>query len=67
MPKDVVFGYHPITKDIVNVWYKSEKNNHKIRVVGVREGWMICDESNGSKWINHVQYDHYQHAIDAYP
>ena len=67
MVKDVVCGYHPITKDIVNIWYTSEINGHRLRVVGVSKKWMICDETNGSKWIDHVQYDHYQHAINAYP
>ncbi len=66
MVKDVIIGYHPITKDEVNVWYTRE-NGHRMRVVGVNKGWMICDETNGSKWMDTCLYDHYIHAIEMYP
>lgn len=67
MPRDILVGYHEITKELVNVWYTSEKTGHKMRVVGVRDHWRICDLDDNSRWLNEVEYDHYTHAIREFP
>jgi hypothetical protein len=62
----VITGRHPITGEIVNVWYTSVTGD-RYRVIGVSGKWMICNEDNRSKWITKEMYDTLQDAMRYNP
>lgn len=61
-----VFGYHPITGEIVNIWYTSISGD-RYRVIGIAGKWMVCNESDDMKWITKEMYDSYHDAIRVHP
>jgi hypothetical protein len=61
-----IMGYHPITGEIVNVWYTSITGD-RYRVIAVSGKWMICNEDNNSKWITQKMYDSFHEAIRENP
>ena len=63
---NVIAGFHPITGERVNMWYTSETGD-RYRCVSVNGGWMVCNESKGSRWITKEVYATFQDAMRENP
>jgi hypothetical protein len=74
MVKNVKLGYHAVIPNyIVNVYYTRDTNNHDMRIIRCghkgtdKTHWRLCDLTGDNVWMNDIEYDQPEHAMNDYP